>query len=73
VLELARTLRSEGFVVTEIRAGDFAVSLEPVIVPQQSKPRTAKADVGGVLAEYGGPAIEKLLEDGDDYVPALKS
>lgn len=77
VLDLARALRREGFVVTQLAVGDASVTLEPVIAPMPSK-RTARADAGGVVSEYGGQAIEKLLGehddgDADDYVPAVKA
>lgn len=76
-LELARTLRREGFVATHIEVGDVKIELAPVMT--QPTASRGKADAQGVLDEYGGAAIAKILgettDDGgdDEYVTAVTS
>jgi hypothetical protein len=63
--------------VTHHSVGDVSITLEPVVAAAPNQRARTKADVGGVLSEYGGAAIEKLLNDSDDtdddYVVAVKA
>ncbi len=72
-LDLIRALRSEGIGVAQVRVGTVHIELATVI----AAPAPSRAHVGprGVIAEYGGAAVEKLLAEGgdDDLVPAVKA
>lgn len=77
-LELARALRRDGFVATQVQVGDVSITLEPIVAPVPSTRARGKADAQGVVDEYGGAAVAKLLGDAEDagddeYAPAIKA
>jgi hypothetical protein len=65
VLELVRALRRDGFVTTHVTVGDVSIELAPVVTAPASSAR-GKADVRGVVDEYGGAALAKVLGETDD-------
>jgi len=63
-------------VATHITVGDVSLELAP-LVTASSAPSRGAADARGVVDEYGGAAIAKVLGDDDggddDYVTAVKA